>query len=83
MPTLTPEAAWAVPLVAGLFETGWAAGLKHTGGFMRLGPSLWTAASMVVSVFLLAKALQVIPVGTAYAVRTGIVGLKLVPPSTP
>ena len=72
MPTLTPTAAWAVLLVAGLFETGWAVGLKYTDGFTRLGPSVWTAASMVVSVVLLAQALRVLPVGTAYAVWTGI-----------
>jgi quaternary ammonium compound-resistance protein SugE len=69
---VTPTTAWAVLLVAGLFETGWAVGLKYTDGFTRLWPSVWTAASMIVSVYLLAQALQVLPVGTGYAVWTGI-----------
>lgn len=69
---MTPTAAWATLVVAGLFETGWAVGLRYTEGFTRLGPSLATAASMAVSVFLLSRALQVLPVGTGYAVWTGI-----------
>lgn len=64
--------AWTYLVIAGLFEIGWAVGLKYTDGFTRLWPSLWTAASMAVSVFLLAKALRDIPVGTGYAVWTGI-----------
>ena len=64
--------AWAYLVIAGLFEIGWAIGLKYTEGFTRLWPSIWTAASMGVSVFLLAKALEEIPVGTGYAVWTGI-----------
>ena len=64
--------AWAYLVIAGLFEVGWAVGLKYTDGFTRLWPSVWTAASMAVSVFLLAKALQDIPLGTGYAVWTGI-----------
>lgn len=64
--------AWTYLVIAGLFEIGWAIGLKYTEGFTRLWPSVWTAASMAVSVFLLAKALQDIPVGTGYAVWTGI-----------
>ena len=64
--------AWTYLVVAGLFEIGWAVGLKYTEGFTRLWPSLWTALSMAVSVFLLSKALQEIPVGTGYAVWTGI-----------
>jgi quaternary ammonium compound-resistance protein SugE len=58
--------------VAGLLETGWAIGLKYTEGFTRLLPSVWTIASMVVSLFLLGIALRTLPVGTAYAVWTGI-----------
>lgn len=64
--------AWIYLLVAGLFEVGWAIGLKYTEGFTRLLPSLWTGASMAVSLFLLAQALRTLPVGTGYAVWTGI-----------
>ena len=64
--------AWTYLVIAGLFEIGWAVGLKYTDGFTRLWPSVWTAASMAVSVLLLAKALQSLPVGTGYAVWTGI-----------
>jgi quaternary ammonium compound-resistance protein SugE len=64
--------AWVYLVVAGLFEIGWATGLKYTEGFTRLWPSLWTAASMALSVWLLAVALRTIPVGTGYAVWTGI-----------
>jgi len=64
--------AWIYLFVAGLFEVAWAIGLKYTQGFSRLGPSLGTAAAMVVSFILLAQALKTIPVGTGYAVWTGI-----------
>ena len=64
--------AWMYLVVAGLFEIGWATGLKYTEGFTRLWPSLWTAGSMALSVWLLAVALKTIPVGTGYAVWTGI-----------
>ena len=64
--------AWLYLVVAGLFEVGWAIGLKYTDGFSRLWPSLWTGASMAVSLFLLAQALRTLPVGTGYAVWTGI-----------
>lgn len=64
--------AWLILMVAGLFEIGWAVGLKYTEGFTRLWPTLWTAASMVVSLGLLGLALRTLPVGTAYAVWTGI-----------
>lgn len=63
---------WFVLIVAGLFEIGWAVGLKYTEGFTRLWPSLGTAASMVLSVVLLGLALRTLPLGTAYAVWTGI-----------
>lgn len=63
---------WLYLVVAGLFEVGWAIGLKYTEGFTRLGPSLWTGASMAASLFLLAQALRTLPVGTGYAVWTGI-----------
>jgi quaternary ammonium compound-resistance protein SugE len=64
--------AWALLIVAGLFEIGWATGLKYTEGFTRLWPSLWTGASMALSVWLLAVSLKTIPIGTGYAVWTGI-----------
>jgi quaternary ammonium compound-resistance protein SugE len=64
--------AWIYLVVAGLFEVGWAIGLKYTEGFTRLLPSLWTGAAMAVSLFLLAQALKTLPVGTGYAVWTGI-----------
>ena len=64
--------AWIYLLIAGLFEIGWAIGLKYTEGFSRLLPSVLTVASMVVSLGLLGLALKALPVGTAYAVWTGI-----------
>ena len=64
--------AWVYLFVAGLFEVGWAIGLKYTEGFTRLLPSLWTIASMILSIVLLGLALKTLPVGTAYAVWTGI-----------
>ena len=64
--------SWLFLFLAGLFEVGWAIGLKYTEGFTRLVPSLWTVASMVVSLALLGLALKTLPVGTAYAVWTGI-----------
>ena len=64
--------AWVVLAVAGLFEVGWAIGLKYTEGFTRLWPSVATVAAMVASVVLLGWAMRTLPVGTAYAVWTGI-----------
>jgi quaternary ammonium compound-resistance protein SugE len=64
--------AWSYLALAGLFEIGWAIGLKYTEGFSRLAPSLLTGVSMVVSVMLLGLALRTLPVGTGYAVWTGI-----------
>lgn len=63
---------WIILLVAGLFEVVWAVGLKYSEGFSRPLPSVITAISMVISVVLLAVALRTLPVGTAYAVWTGI-----------
>jgi quaternary ammonium compound-resistance protein SugE len=63
---------WLLLAVAGLLEVAWAIGLKYTDGFTRLGPSAGTLAAMVASVVLLAIAMRTIPVGTAYAVWTGI-----------
>ena len=64
--------AWLYLLIAGLFEVAWAIGLKYTDGFTRLYPSTWTVASMAVSFLFLSLALKTLPVGTAYAVWTGI-----------
>ena len=64
--------AWVLLVIAGLFEIGWAIGLKYTEGFTRLVPSLFTVASMIVSLALLGLALKTLPVGTAYAVWTGV-----------
>ena len=64
--------AWIILFIAGLFEVGWAVGLKYSHGLTRLWPSVWTAASMAVSLYLLAVALRTLPLGTAYAVWTGI-----------
>ncbi|MBU8873964.1 quaternary ammonium compound efflux SMR transporter SugE [Reyranella sp. MMS21-HV4-11] len=64
--------AWFILLIAGLCEIGWAIGLKYTDGFTRLAPSVLTGAAMVVSVVLLGIALKTLPVGTGYAVWTGI-----------
>lgn len=64
--------AWLLLLAAGLLEIVWAIGLKYTDGFSRLAPSAVTIAAMIGSVWLLAVALKSIPVGTGYAVWTGI-----------
>ena len=64
--------AWLILIAAGLFEIGWAIGLKYTDGFTRITPSILTAVSMVISVVLLGLALRELPVGSAYAVWTGI-----------
>jgi quaternary ammonium compound-resistance protein SugE len=64
--------AWVFLFLAGLFEIGWAMGLKQSEGFTRLVPSLLTAASMIVSLGLLGLALKTLPLGTAYAIWTGI-----------
>ena len=64
--------AWIILAVAGLLEIGWAIGLKYTHGFTRLGPTVATVAAMVASMVLLGLAMRTLPVGTAYAVWTGI-----------
>ena len=63
---------WIYLLIAGLLEVAWAIWLKYTEGFSRLVPSLWTVASMALSFLFLSLALKTLPVGTAYAVWTGI-----------
>ncbi|HVI31272.1 quaternary ammonium compound efflux SMR transporter SugE [Phenylobacterium sp.] len=64
--------AWVILFVAGLFEIGWAIGLKYTDGFTRLVPTAFTAVSLVASMGLLGLAVRSLPIGTAYAVWTGI-----------
>ena len=64
--------AWILLIFAGLFECGWAIGLKYTEGFTRLTPSVLTVAAMAISFWLLSTAMKTLPVGTAYAVWTGI-----------
>jgi quaternary ammonium compound-resistance protein SugE len=64
--------AWLMLLVAGVLEIGWAVGLKYADGFTRLGPSVLTVTAMVLSMVLLAIATRTLPIGTAYAVWTGI-----------
>ena len=64
--------AWIYLFIAGLFEVAWAIGLKYTEGFSRLVPSLLTLAAMALSMALLGFALKTLPVGTAYAVWTGV-----------
>ena len=63
---------WIVLVVAGLFEIGWAIGLKYTDGFTRLWPSVGTVAAMIVSLGLLGVAMKSLPVGTSYAVWVGV-----------
>ena len=64
--------AWFYLVIAGLFECGWAIGLKYTEGFTRPVPTMLTVIAMAVSFWLLSVAMKTIPVGTAYAVWTGI-----------
>lgn len=64
--------AWVILLLAGIFEIGWAVGLKYTDGLSRLMPAIWTGLSMAASVALLGVALKHLPLGNAYAVWTGI-----------
>jgi quaternary ammonium compound-resistance protein SugE len=71
---------WLLLFVAGVLEIGWAVGLKYTAGFTRLGPTVATVACMIASIGLLGIAVRNLPLGTAYAVWTGIgtVGTALV-----
>jgi quaternary ammonium compound-resistance protein SugE len=64
--------AWVILFIAGLCEIGWAVGLKYTDGFTRLWPTVFTGVSLVVSMALLGIAVKTLPLGTAYAVWTGI-----------
>jgi len=63
---------WIILFVAGLFEIAWAIGLKYTEGFSKLWPSVFTVACMIISMGLLAYSVKHLPVGTAYAIWTGI-----------
>ena len=64
--------AWIILFIAGLFEIGWAVGLKYTEGFTRLVPTVLTAISLALSMGLLGWAVKTLPLGTAYAVWTGV-----------
>jgi quaternary ammonium compound-resistance protein SugE len=64
--------AWTLLLLAAILEVGWAVGLKYTYGFTKLWPSIWTIVAMVLSLSLLAWSARTLPIGTAYAVWTGI-----------
>ncbi len=64
--------AWIFLLVAGLLEVCWSIGLKYTHGFTRIGPTVFTVLSMVLSMYLLGRAAAVLPIGSAYAVWVGI-----------
>ncbi|MDR6992705.1 quaternary ammonium compound efflux SMR transporter SugE [Luteimonas sp. 3794] len=64
--------SWIILVLAGLFEIGWAIGLKYTEGFTRLWPTVGTVAAMAISVGLLGVAMRELPVGTAYAIWVGI-----------
>ncbi|MCZ2077444.1 MAG: quaternary ammonium compound efflux SMR transporter SugE [Bryobacterales bacterium] len=64
--------AWTILVIAGILEVGWAVGLKYTEGFSRLGPTILTVLAMVASMGLLGIAVRTLPIGTAYAVWTGI-----------
>ncbi len=66
------SSAWIILLFAGLLEVCWAIGLKYTEGFTRLVPSIFTLVTLAGSMYLLAKAAQTLPIGTAYAVWVGI-----------
>ncbi len=64
--------AWTYLLIAGALEIAWAVGLKYTHGFTRVGPSVFTVVTMIASFWFLSKAVRTLPLGTSYAVWTGI-----------
>jgi quaternary ammonium compound-resistance protein SugE len=64
--------AWTILVVAGLFEVGWAIGLKYTQGFTRLWPTVGTVGAMIISLWLLGIAMKTLPVGTAYGIWVGV-----------
>ena len=63
---------WFILVIAGLFEIGWAVGLKYSDGFTRVWPTIGTVFSMIVSLALLGVAMKSLPVGTAYAIWVGV-----------
>lgn len=69
---MSNNSAWIILSIAGILEMCWAIGLKYTDGFTKLAPSIFTIVCLAASMFLLAKAAQVLPIGTAYAVWVGI-----------
>jgi quaternary ammonium compound-resistance protein SugE len=64
--------AWVILVIAGLFEVGWAVGLKYTEGFTKLWPTAWTALAMIISLWLLGVAMKSLPIGTAYSIWVGV-----------
>lgn len=64
--------AWVILFIAGLFEVCWAIGLKYTEGFTKLVPSVFTLGTLAASMYLLARASQVLPIGTAYGAWVGV-----------
>lgn len=64
--------AWLTLVLAGLFEVGWAIGLKYSDGFRRFWPTVWTVVAMAISLWLLGMAMRTLPVGTAYSVWVGV-----------
>lgn len=64
--------AWIILCIAGLFEVGWAVGLKYTEGFTRLWPTVWTVGAMAISLWLLGIAMKSLPMGTAYSIWVGV-----------
>ena len=64
--------AWMILVLAGLFEVGWAIGLKYTEGFTHLGPTIWTILAMIISLWLLGVAMKSLPLGTAYSIWVGV-----------
>lgn len=72
MSSIVMVSAWLILVIAGLFEIGWAIGLEYSQGFTEFWPSVVTIVLLAISMLLLAKAVQSLPIGTAYAVWTGI-----------
>jgi quaternary ammonium compound-resistance protein SugE len=64
--------SWVILVLAGMFEVGWAIGLKYTEGFTRFWPTVWTILSMIISLGLLGIAMKSLPVGTAYSIWVGV-----------
>ena len=64
--------SWVILVLAGLFEVGWAIGLKYTEGCTRLWPTIWTILAMIISLWLLGIAVKSLPVGTAYSIWVGV-----------